>query len=93
VVLVDQEGHESRIDFGAYGKIPDPYERTGLGDGSGWSNEFTTVQIPLLAFTTDTPDFDMEYVRKLRFEFGQGKASAIGRVGIDDIQVILEEGT
>ena len=93
VVLVDQEGHESRIDFGAYGRVPDPYERTGLGDGSGWSNEFTTVQIPLLAFTTDSPEFDLEYVRKLRFEFGEEEASPIGRVGIDDIQVILEEGT
>ena len=90
VVLVDQKGHESRIDFGAYGKVPDPYERTGLGDGSGWSNEFTTVQIPLLAFTTDNPDLDLEYIRSLRFEFGEGDSSPMGRVGIDDIQVLIE---
>ncbi len=89
VVLVDSSGAESAIDFGVYGRVPEPFARTGGGSGTGWSNEFSTVRVPVLAFTTERPELDLTSLTTLRFDFGADHGSPIGRVGLDDVEILL----
>ncbi|MFT4623878.1 MAG: hypothetical protein ACI8PZ_002534 [Myxococcota bacterium] len=87
--LVDADGVESAIDFAAYGRVPEPFARTGGGSGTGWSNEFSTVRVPVLAFTTDTPELDLTRLATLKLSFGPDHGSAVGRVGLDDVEILL----
>ncbi|MCK6445937.1 MAG: hypothetical protein L6Q99_06040 [Planctomycetes bacterium] len=77
------------LDFGAFGRLTRTYQRSGTGTGSGWANEFSTLRIPMDAFTRHAPNFDLTQVAKIRFRFGVPGAT-LGRVGIDDIEIIAK---
>lgn len=90
VELEDVLGNSTTtIDFAWFGRLTRPYPRTGTGTGAGWANEFTTIRIPMEAFTRHLPSFDLTQVAKIRFQFGSVGAS-LGRVGVDDIQIIAK---
>ena len=85
--LVDGNGRSSSIDFGLYGRIPQPYARTGFGTGSGWQNEFTVVRIRLSDFEAEGNGLDLSNVHAVRFDFGVSCSTLMGRVGIDDVEI------
>ncbi len=87
VTVRDGSGAASSIDFGVAGRITRPYQRTGLGSGAGWANEFTTVRIRLADFLTNGSGVDLSDVAAVRFDFGPGFGSVRGRIGLDDIAV------
>jgi hypothetical protein len=87
VTLRDGVGTSSSIDFGVAGRITRPYQRTGLGTGAGWANEFMTVRIRLADFQTNGSGIDLTDIAAVRFDFGAAFGSARGRIGLDDIAV------
>jgi hypothetical protein len=88
VALVDSAGVASVLPFGDLGQFPSPYARTGLGSGSGWANEWSTVRLRLSDFEGGAAGFDLSDVGAIRFLFGEPYGSAQGRIGLDDIEVI-----
>jgi hypothetical protein len=84
--LRDGGGVSSAIDFGVYGRITRPYERTGSGPGAGWQNEFGTIRIPVGDFAANGTGIDLTDVTAVRFEFGAGGAPR-GRIGLDDVEL------
>ena len=87
VMLRDGSGTSSSIDFGVAGRITRPYQRTGLGSGAGWANEFMTVRIRLADFQTNGSGIDLSDIAAVRFDFGAAFGSPRGRIGLDDIAV------
>jgi hypothetical protein len=87
VTLRDALGVTSAIDFGVAGHLTRPYQRTGLGSGAGWANEFMTVRIRLTDFLTNGSGIDLSDIAAVRFDFGAAFGSARGRIGLDDIAV------
>jgi len=87
VTLRDSGGRTSAINFGSYGSITRPYQRTGLGTGAGWANEFNTVRIRLCDFENDNSGIDLADVVAVRFDFGGLYGSPRGRIGIDDVEL------
>ncbi|HHO50398.1 MAG TPA: hypothetical protein ENK18_05870, partial [Deltaproteobacteria bacterium] len=90
VALVDGDGTESTLDHRVFGGIPSPYPRTGSGSGQGWSNEFQTIRVPLAAFVADGRDLDLSNVVAIRFLFGAAWGSRLGRIALDDIEILGE---
>jgi hypothetical protein len=90
IALVDEDGNESAIDHAAYGGLPPPYPRGGLGAGKGWSNEFQTVRVPIAAFARGRT-LDLTRIRAIRLRFGAAWGTPAGRIGLDDVE-ILEGG-
>ncbi len=88
VALMDGDGNESAVGFGGWGGLTRPYQRTGLGSGSGWANEFNTVRIPLYAFDSGGVVFDLADVRAVRLELGETFGTSAGAIGIDDLEVV-----
>ncbi len=88
VTLVDGTGVESSIDFGVMGGLTTPYLRSGLGTGYGWANEFATVRLRLLEFQADGTPIDLSDVVEVRFDVGEGAGSPLGRIGIDDLEIV-----
>jgi hypothetical protein len=89
VTLRDAYGNTSTLNIGAYkGGITDPFARNGNGTGTGWSNEFETTRIRLADFATNHPDFVLTDVAAIRFEFAGPGASLVGRIGMDDIELV-----
>ncbi len=89
VTLIDEAGGEGTIGIDAYGGgIEEPYQRTGLGSGAGWSNEFETIRIRLTDFLADGGGLDLARVEVIRFEFGEAPYSPQGRLGLDDVEII-----
>jgi len=88
VQLRDELGNTSTINIGAYGGgIEEPYQRTSCGTGTGWSNFFETIRIPMADFETDGSPIDLTRVEAVRFVFGPSSGSAVGRMGIDDLEL------
>lgn len=87
VTLEDGDGHIASIAISPYGTLTKPYARTGLGSGAGWANEFNTVRIRLADFQVGT-GLRLDDIRTLRFEFGTGVGSPVGRIGIDDVLLV-----
>lgn len=90
VTLRDGSGTTSSINFGSFATITRPYQRGGLGSGSGWANEFNTVRLRLTDFENDGSGIDLSQVEAIRFEFGSGFGSVRGRLGLDDVKLIQE---
>jgi hypothetical protein len=88
VRLRDGGGNTSRIDFGTWGRIPRPYERTGAGPGAGWQNEFATVRIRIADFLANGSALDLTDVRDIRLEFGPGSGAPRGRLALDDVELV-----
>lgn len=86
VTLTDGAGVSQTINIGAYkGGIQRPYQRTGYGTGAGWQNEFEVIRIRLTDFLTGANGLDLSNIVSVKLGFGDGGASAQGRLGIDDI--------
>ena len=85
VTLSDTEGVESTVWTGDLGQITSPYKRSGLGRGTGWSNEFNTIRIRLASFQDGQPSLNLKQIKSIRFDFGGEYGSAYGRLGIDDL--------
>lgn len=88
VALVDSAGNESAIDYRVYGGVPSPYRRNGLGNGTGWINEFQSIRIPIDAFAWDGRTIDLTDVVAVRFLFGANHGSSVGRIGLDDLEIL-----
>lgn len=91
VTLIDGGGSRSSINIASYGGgIEEPYQRSGYGAGDGWQNEYETIRIRLADFLRNGSGLDLADIRKVRFEFGPSFGSAVGRLGIDDIELTKE---
>ena len=91
VELVDGQGRHSEIAVDAYGEgITEPYQRSGSGSGVGWMSEFRSTRIPLRDFQSDGSAIDLTDIVALRFAFGGNGYSAIGRLGMDDIEFCVD---
>lgn len=88
VALVDGSGNVSEIDHAVYGGLPSPYRRNGLGNGTGWVNEFQSVRIPIEAFAFEGRPIDLTDVVAIRFLFGASHGSPVGRIGLDDVEIL-----
>jgi hypothetical protein len=91
VTLRDSNGGSSTIDIGAFGGgIEEPYQRTGLGSGAGWVNEFETTRLRLTDFLANGSGLNMALIEAVRFEFGT-PASPEGRLGFDSLELLRNE--
>jgi hypothetical protein len=89
VSLRDNLGVTSTIAIDSYGGgIAEPYQRTGLGPGAGWGNEFETIRIRLTDFLADGTGLNLARIEAVRFDLGPGHGSNEGRLGLDDLEVI-----
>jgi hypothetical protein len=88
VELEDGQGQRSAIDHRVYGGLTMPYSRGGEGSGMGWVNEFQTIRLPLEAFAYDGRPLDLGDIVAVRFLFGPSHGSAMGRVGLDDLEIL-----
>jgi len=90
VSLVDGNGVSSTIHIGAYGGgIEEPYQRSGFlsGAGVGWHNEMETIRIRLSDFLANDSGINIHIIDAVRLDFGVPGTSAVGRMGLDDIEV------
>jgi len=88
VTLRDGGGASSSINLGAYGGgIEEPYQRSG-----GWHNEMETIRIRLTDFLTNGSGLDLADIVAVRFEFGDGYGSQVGRIGLDSVEVTEDLG-
>ncbi|MEZ4317531.1 MAG: hypothetical protein R3F61_08500 [Myxococcota bacterium] len=85
--LVDGSGTEVVLPTAAYGRVTEPFERSGLGAGVGWGNEFNTIRVGMADF--ESLGLDLTDVRTVRLHFGPDHGSPVGRIGLDD--VVLED--
>jgi hypothetical protein len=88
VLLTDGSGNTASVSTTNYGLINQPYQRDG-----GWANEFETIIIRLSDFAINNPDFNLNELGTIRFEFGNSFNSETGRLAIDDIELIGEKET
>ena len=91
VTLVDTAGTFSRINISAFGGgIEEPYQRTTCGTGAGWANEFETIRVPIEAFAYNGTGLDLTSVLAVGLEFGPSHGSPQGRIGLDDVEILLD---
>lgn len=91
VVLRDRNGHSSSIRTDVFGGgIEEPYQRTGCGTGVGWGNEFETIRIRLADFTRAGTQVDLAAIEAIEFRFGPSNGSAVGSLGMDDIEFVAD---
>ena len=89
VTLRDTAATESSISVGVTGGgIEEPYQRTGLGPGAGWGNEFETIRIRLRDYQTNGSGIDLSQIEAVKFEFGGAGESSEGRLGVDDVMLV-----
>lgn len=91
VTLVDGLGTSSSIRIDTYGGgIEEPYQRGGAGSGAGWQNEFETIRIRVADFAANGTGIDLGDIRAVRLEFGGAAGSPQGRLGLDDLELLLD---
>ncbi len=89
VTLRDGHGRSSKIRIESTGSgIIEPYQRGTLGAGLGWANEFETTRLRLTDFVSGLPGLDLTDVVAISFDFGRPGQSQVGRLGMDDIELI-----
>ncbi|MFT7486791.1 MAG: hypothetical protein ACI9F9_002647, partial [Candidatus Paceibacteria bacterium] len=89
--LRDGHGNTASVSIAANGGgVTDPFARAGVGVGMGWVNEFETTRVRLLDFPAQNTEFDLTDVVAIRFEFATGGTSVVGRIGMDDIELVQE---
>ena len=64
--------------------------RRHCGVGAGWANSFETIRVPLAAFEYNGSGVDLDKILAVAFQFGPSHGSAIGRIGIDDIELLVD---
>jgi hypothetical protein len=91
VTLVDTAGNFARINVTAFGGgVEEPYQRTSCGIGAGWANEFETIRIPIEAFRYNNTVINLNSILAVGFEFGPPHGSTQGRIGIDDVELLID---
>jgi hypothetical protein len=91
VTLIDFNGVTSRVNIGAYGGgVEEPYQRTSCGTGAGWAAEWETIRIPIQAFATNGTGIDLDKITVIGFEFGPSHGAAVGRLGLDQVELLLD---
>ncbi|MFT5284977.1 MAG: hypothetical protein ACI8TQ_001138 [Planctomycetota bacterium] len=91
VTLRDESGLTSTINIGAYGGgVEEPYQRTGCGTGTGWANFFESIRIPIQDFVSEQSGVDLKRIEAIRFDFGASHGSAVGRLALDDLELIVD---
>ncbi|MEM7308095.1 MAG: hypothetical protein AAF682_15560 [Planctomycetota bacterium] len=91
VTLVDTNLTFSRINISAFGGgIEEPYQRTSCGAGAGWANEFETIRVPIEAFAHNGSGIDLNSILAVGLEFGPSHGSNEGRIGLDDVELLLD---
>lgn len=83
VRLVDEDGDSASISVADYGPIVRTYQRDG-----GWQNEFCTVRMRLRGFLVNGTMVDLDRIASLVLDFGGAACSAMGALGIDDIELV-----
>ena len=92
-ILRDGQGRVAEIAVDAYGGgIVEPYQRSasGSGPGIGWSNTFETTRVRLTDFQSGNAELDLTDIVAIRFEFGASGYSSVGRIGLDDIELLRD---
>ncbi|MFG0283978.1 MAG: GC-type dockerin domain-anchored protein [Phycisphaerales bacterium JB039] len=90
IALRDTTGRARSINIGVYGGgVEEPYQRTGYGTGAGWQNEMETIRVALGDFLRDGSQLDLSAIEAIRLEFGPDSGAAQGRIGLDDVELIL----
>ena len=91
VTVVDSSLNFARINISAFGGgVEEPYQRTSCGSGAGWANEFETVRIPIQSFKHNNPAINLNAIIAFGMEFGPAHGSTQGRMGLDDVEVLLD---
>jgi hypothetical protein len=91
VTVVDTAGNFARISASAFGGgVEEPYQRTSCGVGSGWANEFETIRVPVEAFRYNNTVINLNSILAIGFEFGPAHGSTQGRIGIDDVELLID---
>jgi hypothetical protein len=91
VTVLDTSLNFARIRVSAHGGgIEEPYQRPGCGIGVGWNNEFETIRVPIEAFRFNNTAIDLSSILAVGFEFGPGHGSNEGRIGLDDVELLLD---
>lgn len=91
ITLRDDRGVTSTINIGAYGGgIEEPYQRSGCGVGAGWANEMETIRIRLSDFLTNGSALDLASIIAVRIDFATPGASAVGRMGFDELELTTD---
>ncbi len=91
VVVKDSLGRRGAINIGAYGGgVEEPYQRNGCGNGVGWANEWETIRIPIDDFRSSGNFVDPSDLVAVTFRFGGGAGSAVGYIGLDEIEFTVE---
>ena len=91
VGLWDGAGNHATISIGAYGGgVEEPYPRNGCGDGVGWFNQFETIRLRLDDFTRAGSDVDLGNVVGLAFLFGPSRGTPMGRLALDDVELLAD---
>jgi hypothetical protein len=83
VSLKDGNGNIAMLSSARYGKILTTYARDG-----GWANEFNTLRMPLAAFHEANPSLQLNNITEVSFLFGGDYGSRMGRLFIDDIEMV-----
>ena len=91
VTVVDTSLNFARINVSAFGGgVEEPYQRTLCGTGAGWANEFETIRVPIEAFKYNNGAINLNSIFAVGFEFGPAHGSTQGRIGIDDVELLLD---
>jgi hypothetical protein len=91
VTVVDTAGNFARVKVSAFGGgVEEPYQRTGCGIGVGWNNEFETIRVPIEAFRYNNTAINLNSILAVGFEFGPAHGSAEGRIGLDDVELLID---
>jgi len=88
ITITDEAGHSASIMTGDYSPVIQTYQRS-----LGWQNEFCTIRIRLSDFLVNGTQLDLGAVESLEFSFGVPGTSAMGALGIDDIELVKKEMT
>lgn len=83
ISLIDGSGNTSSIATSKYLGVNRPYQRSG-----GWANEFESIRMRITDFSIGQSDFNMHDITAIRLEFGASYGAPIGRLGIDDIELV-----
>ncbi len=85
IELTDADGVTSMVDLAGRAEAPYPYQRTGSGDGAGWSAEYVTARIPLADYTVGSM-IDLSRLSSVKLVFGAVHGAQLGAIGLDNVE-------
>lgn len=88
IALTDAAGNRSLVDMSVYGRVTIAAPRGGLGQGTGWVNDFNTLRVPLHAFVADGRALNLGDIDTVSLVFGAEFGAPAGHIGIDDLMFV-----